>query len=265
MVLGYLKSIYWRMRYFILHEYTLQNLKIRRENRGKFRKFKNKYVGQRCFIIGNGPSLKVDDLNLLKNEITFAANRIFYMYSKTEWRPTFYCAQDKDVFEDISSNIEMIARESQACFFANYCKQYLINSLENTFFFHARLIGAHKKRKFSDDISKYVDGGGTITYAAIQLAAYMGFKEIYLLGVDHSYSAGSLKNGELNEEDVKKSYFEGMPYNIKITKPNTDNSTVSFIEAKNYAQKKHIKILNATRGGKLEVFERINFDEVEKK
>lgn len=259
-----IKQIYWRLNYYYNTEHTKENIAIRDRYQDSLLDYKNKYSGKRCFVIGNGPSLKPEDLDSIKDEFSFAANRIFYIYDKTDWRPTFYCAQDADVFEDISSKINVISQESDHCFFASYCKKYISETPENTSYYYARLIGAHKTRNFSSDITKYVDGGGTITYAAIQLAAYMGFSEVYLLGVDHNYASGSFANGKMNTEDIKKSYFVGMPSSIRLTKPNTDNSTISFIEAKRYAEKNGLKIYNATRGGKLEVFERVNFDKVVK-
>ena len=264
MALEFLKQIFWRVKYYYNNEHTQENLLIRDSFNNNLQQFKNTYSNRRCFIIGNGPSLTPEDLDKIKGEVSFAANRIFYIYDKTEWRPTFYCAQDADVFEDISPKIDLIASESKNCFFASYCKKYLSKSPANALYYYARLIGAHKSRKFSFDISSYVDGGGTVTYAAIQLAVYMGFKTIYLLGVDHKYAANSFNDGKLNSDDVRKSYFAGMPSSIKLTKPNTNNSTISFLEAKRYADKNGIKIYNATRGGKLEVFDRVNFDEVVK-
>ena len=53
---------------------------------------KDKYKGKRCFICGNGPSLKAEDLNILsqRGEYTFGMNRIFKIFPQTEWRPSFY-------------------------------------------------------------------------------------------------------------------------------------------------------------------------------
>ena len=51
--------------------------------------YHNKYQGQACFIVGNGPSLNSRDLNLIKKEgyITFAANKIYRIFKETDWRP----------------------------------------------------------------------------------------------------------------------------------------------------------------------------------
>lgn len=41
-----------------------------------------------------------------------------------------------------------------------------------------------------------------------------------------------------------------------------DFATMTFEKAREYADGHGIKIYNATRGGKLEVFERVNFDKL---
>lgn len=247
-------------------EYTWKKHIIRKKYRDSFVALKDIHKGKRCFIIGNGPSLTSADLTLLKNEYSFAANRIFYIFNKTDWRPTYYCAQDKIVIDDILNELPKIATQSKKMFLISDCYNDVspnLRSDENVLFYCANYVSNYKKRIFSDTIEKSISGGGTITYASIQIAAYMGFSEIYLLGVDHNYSTPSFnKNNEVDSKDVKSSYFEGMPSNIKMTKPNTDNATLSFMKAKEYCDANGIKIANATRGGKLEVFPRIQLEEV---
>ena len=73
----------------------------KRRNSNKYLKtLKNRYAGKRCFVIGNGPSLTKEDLELLRNEVTFASNRIYKMFDKTDWRPTFYAVFDESVASD---------------------------------------------------------------------------------------------------------------------------------------------------------------------
>ena len=72
------------------------------------RSLKNAFKGLRCFIIGNGPSLTPSDLDKIKNEVSFAANRIYYMFDKTEWRPTFYMCCDKEaIMMNFSSIVDL--------------------------------------------------------------------------------------------------------------------------------------------------------------
>lgn len=264
-VLSPIYRFFFRIWFGLRNEWTLSNFIIRCKYRKVFRELKNTHKGERCFIIGNGPSLTADDLTLLKDEYTFAANRIYYMFDKTPWRPTYYCAQDIVVVDDIISDLPKVARECKKMFLISACYKQVDEELRNNsnvLFFVAKYVSAHKERLFSDDVEKYVSGGGSITYAAIQLAVYMGFSEIYLIGVDHNYAATSFKDNHVSTSDVAGSYFEGMPTNIKMTKPNTDNATLSFMKAKEYCDSRGIKIVNATRGGKLEVFPRVNLEVV---
>ena len=252
----------WKLR--LTSEYSIKNDSIRKLYYDRFVDLKDCHKGRRCFIIGNGPSLTPEDLTLLKDEYTFAANRIFYIFDKTTWRPTYYCAQDSVVIDDIIFDLPNIMKECKLMFLISDCYDKVCEELRNNpkvLFFIAKYVSAHKERLFSDKIEKYVSGGGTITYAAIQLAVYMGFSEIYLLGVDHNYATNSFKDNQVSASDVAGSYFAGMPSNIKMTKPNPDNATISFMKAKEYCDAIGVKILNATRGGKLEVYPRITLED----
>ena len=53
-------------------------------------KYKDIHLDKRCFVIGNGPSLNKTNLDLIKDEYSIAMNRISMIYSKTEWRPSYY-------------------------------------------------------------------------------------------------------------------------------------------------------------------------------
>ena len=65
----------------------------------KLSELKGCHKGQRCFIIGNGPSLKAEDLDKLQNEICFASNMIYKIYDQTSWRPTYYCNSDTRILK----------------------------------------------------------------------------------------------------------------------------------------------------------------------
>lgn len=63
------------------------------ENIQKLVSYKNKHKGERCFLVTNGPSLTMDDLNKIKNETSIGCNRIFSIFDKTEWRPNMWCVR----------------------------------------------------------------------------------------------------------------------------------------------------------------------------
>ena len=258
-------ELYCRLWYGLRNEWTIADVINRCRYKKEFRSLKDIHKGKRCFIIGNGPSLTASDLNMLKNEFTFAANRIFYMFDKTEWRPTYYCSQDMVVIDDIKERLSDVLPECEKMFLIRKCYNLVpedVRKSKKALFYCVRYKTSHGNLKFCDDISYHISGGSTITYAALQIAVYMGFKDIYLIGVDNNYASSSFKDNGIGEQGVKSSYFEGMPTNIKMTKPNPDVSTFSFMTAKEYADSHGINIYNATRGGKLEVFPRKRLEEV---
>lgn len=214
--------------------------------------FKDKYCGKRCFIIGNGPSLSTKDLERLDNELTFASHFIYKIFDKTEWRPNFYCVEDIEFLENNVHDIMKLENDYSHGFFTGNCyknlpKPFLKNN-KNDFWLIDKADWTDYP-DFSLSANKYIAEGYTVTYAVIQLAVYMGFTEIYLLGVDHFYESGNSYSSAIGEMNF---------YNI----PQTDKTTLSYIKARRVCEKQGIKIMNATRGGHLEVFERVNFDSV---
>lgn len=239
-----------------------------KRNTEEFKKLKGKYADKRCFIIGNGPSLTVDDLNMLKNEITFGSNRIFTIYGKTDWRPTFYANQDQVVLENMLGELNDTVSQSELSFISahNYslCGEQL-KSLNNVLWMAKRFSPPHNNRYgFSSDASKEVIEGLTITYTCMQLAAFMGFSEIYLLGIDHNYPIEIDDDGNIikNDGSVKAYFGDAMVSMNDINLPKVVEMTRAYISAEKYSKENGFRIYNATRGGKLEAFERVDFDKL---
>ena len=123
----------------------------------------------------------------------------------------------------------------------------------DTFFF--RQIQDFEKMGFSLDCSKGVYCSNTIIYAALQFAVYMGAKTIYLLGCDNGIASGRklycYEDKQLNEniDDWEKFAIEAY-----------SDMEIGYRIARRETEKIGVKIYNATRGGYLEVFDRVNFD-----
>ncbi len=225
------------------------------------RKLKGIHEGKRCFIIGNGPSLKADDLTMIKDnrEISFAFNRIFHIFSETDWRPTYYISQDEKMLA--GSQKEVRDLEAEIKFIPAELEWYYGIKIKGSTLFHIENCDLNKKPLFSEDISKRIYNSRTVVYTAIQIAIYMGIKEIYLIGVDHHFHTSMNSKGEIVIDKTAKDYFSDQ-YNTdkeNLYIPNTDLSTLAFVAAKEYAEEHNIKIFNATHGGKLEVFSRVEF------
>jgi len=222
--------------------------------------FKNKYYGKSCVIIGTGSSLRVCDLERIKKAglYTFASNKIFKIFVETTWRPDFYCVTDSKFISQYFNEIcDMEARE---IFINNvpelpWCMNPHLFSLEFDGYIS-------KDRKFvpvfSEDASEFVNEGMTVTYAMLQLAYYMGFKEMYLLGIDFSYEDMTGMDYEKNDHFCKDYIKKGEIVNP----PDLRTNLLAYQEAERFSRAHGFRIYNATRGGKLEVFERVDFDKL---
>ena len=117
-----------------------------------------------------------------------------------------------------------------------------------------------KTPRFSDNIVCVVCEGQTVTYTCIQLAVHMGFTKIYLLGVDHT-SSRVIKDNTLVKGDASKDYFKGVDTEGVTKRPyEIDYVESAFMEAKIFAHNREVSIINVTRGGQLDIFERMDFD-----
>ena len=223
---------------------------------------KNIHKGKRCFIIGNGPSLTVADLNKIADngEITFGFNRIYKIFPETNWRPTYYFSQDYKLLYGSIKEVNELSLPNKFIPIELHWHEHL-NS-KGVKYFH--MINQHEGAKyaFSDDVSKYVVASNTVTYTAIQFAVYMGITDIYMIGIDHSFQKVLDSEGNIIEDPNAKDYF--IPnYTTEqedVYIPRLDLSTLTYVSAKEYADSHNINIYNATRGGKLEVFPRVDFD-----
>lgn len=223
----------------------------------------NSKKGEDCFIIGNGPSLTVSDIEAISKYDTFATNRIFSIFNKTSWRPTYYLAIDNNILDDNFSNIVNVEAGTK---FLNFTTKKRAKDRigSNTRFINifGRYVlspASYETKQINYDVSKSFSLSYSVTGVAIELAVYMGYRNIYLIGVDHSYTNSIGKDGVLKKTEGIKDYFGNLKsksYSIQYI-----DAVDSYYQALDkHAEKYGSKVFNATRGGKLEIFERINLD-----
>ena len=227
-------------------------------------RFKGLHKGKRCFVIGNGPSLSNIDLDKLKGEFTFSSNGIYMMFNKTDWRPSYYVCIDDEIlrkaYDDIEKNIKCPAFISQEAIMS-----LARFNLDNFYFFthdHRNKLRPERTNDFSEEIA-ILSNGHNVTYACLQICVYMGFSEIFLLGVDNTFRLGVKLNGELVYGKSDISHFHKNYKNIIADNYATipiDVINAAYTTARVHCESRGVKIYNATRGGELEIFERIDFD-----
>ncbi len=201
--------------------------------------FKDLYKGERCYILGNGPSLRDIDLEKLKEAHTFGTNRIYL----SGFTPEFYVCCNPLVLEQFKADIERLE-----------CVKFLS--------------GANLDTSLRDPAFSSPEGpiweGHTVTYVCLQLAFYMGFSEVVLVGVDHDYGALS---GSPNEEQVHQGddaghfhpdYFKGMRWNL----PDLGRSELAYSLAAGAYARAGRKVINASARTKLDVFPLAPFNHI---
>jgi len=213
-------------------------------------RFNNIHAGETGVIIGNGPSLKLSQLELLSKYRMFGSNQIY----RLPWQPDYYSIVDKEMLD--------------ACL-------PLPLWFQPTMFLRAEapVIGNHPiypimTAGFSRNIDNFVVMGGTVTYVLIQLAYYMGFTTLLLVGVDHNYPkteqvkpGDSFIAGETDPDHFQpadgKPYFEtGKCYNA----PELERTTITYDWARQFLELEGRKIINLTPNSKLEVFEKMDIE-----
>ena len=233
---------------------------------------KNAFKGERIFILGNGPSLNKTPLELLKDEFTFVTNRFYLMFDRIGWRPTFYTATDWRVIPDIAHEINLLT--GMIFFFEERFRGLLRADDEDIYWYtHTSTISPEEKR-FACDLTNGCRGCGSVTGSAIQIAFYMGFSPIYLIGCDLGYKVGATVKQEgpdkfgtgtrlylTSTEDDDASHFDKRYFgkDRRWHDPHVERMIEGHKQCKEGIERAGGRIFNATIGGELEVYERVDF------
>lgn len=229
---------------------------------------KDKFKGKRCFVIGNGPSLNKCDLSKLKDEYSFAVNGIFYKTDEVGYKPTFYMVEDNHVVTDNLKSINNYKCKYK--FFPSNYKNIIVPD-ENTIFipmdsgFYREHHPYFCEPRFSKDVPNEIFAGQSVTIMQLQMAYHLGFSEVFLIGMDFSYALPESTKVEgcnytSQEDDVNHFHPDYFGKGKKWHDPKLERVLQNYEKCKEEFEADGRKIYNATVGGKLEVFERKDFN-----
>ena len=213
---------------------------------------KDKHKGQRCFIIGNGPSLKNTDLTLLKNEVTFGTNRIYLLFDQIGFSTSYFVSINKLVIEQCAQDIIGLPCPK----FINWHCRDLISFTTDMMFIRCRPDAA-----FYADITRGVWGGATVTYVALQIAYYLGFDKVILVGVDHSFRTQGKPHSTVVSQGDDLNHFDPQYFGkgFRWQLPDLETSEQAYSMAKFHFEHAGREIIDATIGGKLQVFPKVEY------
>lgn len=235
---------------------------------------KNRYTQERCFILGNGSSLKYMNLRLLKNEYTYVVNDFILHNDLYNIAPTFYSTiepisilnnyQKKSHYyiDNFYSRIDKALKPLNIIlFFRAEFQEYIEKNMlfKNKEIHYLHGLGSLNNEDLFDDIcepNSFMDG---VIYSAICNCAYMGFKSIYFIGCDcdwfrkkteahfyENYAETSTLENSTNEELLLANYKTLRNWRIVIT----------------HFRNKGIKIYNAGIGGDNDTCERVDYSQI---
>lgn len=221
--------------------------------------------GKTCFIVGNGPSLNKLDLSLLQGYDTFCVNAFFLKFPEIPWRPTYYVVEDKLVAQDRSPWINQLRGFRK--FFPKVYSHILTKDEDTTYINFVIDYSKYENfPEFSTNAAKCVWVGGTVTYISLQLAFYFGYETAVLIGVDHNYVVDQKANDitgpimKSKTDDINHFHPDYFGKGFRWHDPQVDRMEKGYRRAREVYEAHGRRVLNATAGGHLEVFERVDFN-----
>lgn len=242
----------------------------------RLKAIRGRYAGERCVIMGNGPSLNKMDLELFRGESVWCTNRAYLLFDRISWRPKFYTGVDKRVIPDIASELNGLSSQlpdTQFFWPFEFCADGVLSDHPRAYWFNERAVdeAMYPELVFSAACHRYVVCPRTVTISAIQLASYLGFNPIYLIGCDTSYKIPSgtrEENGDrrhlISTSDNDPNHFDPAYFGAdsKWHAPHPERMIRHYEGVQRYCVDNGLTVINSTVGGMLEAFPREDYREV---
>jgi hypothetical protein len=220
----------------------------------QLRQYENKHANQRCFILGNGPSLRQTDLSKLHGEYTFGVNRIYLLFPELGFTTTYLVAVNDLVLEQCAQDIQGLSLRK----FITWRARRWFRPDPNLTYLDTDFTG---EEDFSTSLLDRIFEGFTVTYVALQLAFHMGFTEVILIGVDHNFVTQGTANQTIISEGDDPNHFTANYFGkgFKWQLPDLAGSERAYILARQTYSQAGRRVFDATIGGKLTVFPKVDY------
>lgn len=256
-------------------EYSYSTVTLSKDESALIKKnavFQNCHKGQRCFILATGPSIKTQDLKPLKGEICIAASN-FYLHPDYSYiKPRYYCMAayhppiTEDAYQNLMGELDKNTKDEKIFFSLSdrvrYKKDGCFTNKEVHFLNFGGSLGSIIDRGI--DLTRAVPGPSSVSIMALEIAMYMGFSEIYLLGCDHDWILHMYESRHFYNEEQSvwhKHQIDEWKYDSFLIQARQNVCLwEQYEQIKSIAEKQHTQIFNATNGGLLDVFPKKRFE-----
>ena len=236
--------------------------------------FHNKFHGQRCFVMCNGPSLQQLNLAPLKDEITIGCNGIYKGFEAFGFHTNFLMFEDIEQLELRRKDFHKIEGPIKLAALYN---AYAVKADRDTLFFNSPRMRRNLYYwnelypQFSEDFAAIVHLGSTVTYIMLQWAYFLGCDPVYVIGLDHDYGElpkkfppGKIQITEDNIEEVRKLHYTHQYYQVgdQMGVPDVARQEAAYSLALQKFQQDGRQLINLTPGSKLDVFPKQDYSSI---
>lgn len=235
---------------------TYRLAKRGRQSHQRLKEMTGRHAGERCFIIGNGPSLVHTDLGRLRGEYTFGLNRGYMLFDRIGGPTTYLVAVNRHVVEQFGADL---VAAGPTIFISWRSRRHVPHGGDVVFVRRAPSF------TFSQDVARSgAWEGATVTYMAMQLAFHMGFRQVVLIGVDHSFATTGPPNQLVTSGGADLNHFDPNYFGIgvKWQLPDLEMSERAYRLARERFVGDGRTIVDATVGGMLTVFPKVDFESI---
>ena len=225
-----------------------------RQSQAHLASYADRYQGKRCFIIGNGPSLRQTDMRLLEGEFTFGLNRIYLMFAELGFSTTFLVSVNDLVLEQVAADLQSLELPK----FITWRARRWFHPDNRIIYVDTDFTGIED---FCPDATGRVFEGFTVTYVALQLAFFMGFQQAILVGVDHNFATQGPANSTVVSQGDDPNHFSGAYFGkgFRWQLPDLEGSERAYILARQAYTQAGRQVLDATVGGKLAIYPKVEY------
>jgi hypothetical protein len=262
-----LQGIYRRIRTAIEYHSVQALLNANRD-------LKPRHSGQeRCFIVANGPSIKQQDLTPLRGETTFVMNAFMFHPDYQKISPTYHCVVDPVVWNNEQSTLNWLRDlDGTASKSTLLLPVELQRTVEHQGFFRGREVRylllsgpSCETGRIRFDLTRPMSGCVSVSHACLLTALYLGFRKIYLLGCDHDWLTHPREARHFYDEDPHLGNTFPDHYTYEYHMVGMLRLWRGYRHLRDFGAARGQRIYNATRGGFLDVFPRVTYEELVRK
>lgn len=216
---------------------------------------KDRYRGKPMLVVGNGPSLNQTPLEDFADIPAIGMNKIDLLFHRSKWRPSFIaCANDAVVMQ----HKQQFAESDIPIWLGWKSRWFMPRRSKNVSYYLNKT-----SSEFSTDPHHGISVGDTVTFVALQLAYWMGANPVIVVGVDHSFKFEGKPQDYVRWQGADVNHFDPnyFKHGSLFGNPNLETSEIQFANAREAFEADGRRIVDATVGGKLQIFDKVSIDQ----